>query len=104
MRYIARFVDGESMRTFRSLFDGKILVEFVLLKMLVLELTDENSVYSKDDLEDFPGVIYIKEDLIVALDDKTPVNEKKVTKQKVDAYGSTLLGNVNGNRLNISLI
>ena len=98
MRYIARFVDGESMRTFRSLFDGKILVEFVLLKMLVLELTDENSVYSKDDLEDFPGVIYIKEDLIVALDDKTPVNEKKVTKQKVDAYGrSTLLGNVNGN-------
>ena len=81
MRYIARFVDGESMRTFGSLFDGEILVEFVLLKMLVLELTDENSVYSKDDLEDFPGVIYIKEDLVVALDDKTPVNEKKVTKQ-----------------------
>jgi len=96
MRYIARFVDGDSVQTFKDQFDGDILVEFALLKMLVLELTDDNSAYSKDDLEDFPGVLYIKEDLIVALDDKTPINEKQVNKQKVDAYGSTLLGTVSG--------
>lgn len=97
MRYIARFVDGESMQTFGDQFDGDILDEFVLLKMLVFELDGENSIYSKDDLEEFPGVIYIKEDLIVALDDDTPVNEKLIEKQNVDAHGSTLLGNINGN-------
>ena len=80
MRYIGRFEDKNAMQRFKKSFDGEILDEFVYLKMLTFELDGENSIYSKEDLEDIRGVIYIKEDMVVKLDDKTPSNIKSLSK------------------------
>ena len=95
MRYIGRFEDKNAMQRFKKSFDGEILDEFVYLKMLTFELDGENSIYSKEDLEDIRGVIYIKEDMVVKLDDKTPSNIKSLSKNKPSNLTSTYVGKIN---------
>lgn len=94
MRYIGRFKDAEAIQYFVDNFDGEVLDEYQHLNMLVFEYDGEESIFSLDDLKELPGVIYIKEDLLISLDDNIDRNQMPLTKQNIDAYATTHLGTI----------
>lgn len=94
MRYIGRFKDAEAIQYFVDNFDGEVLDEYQHLNMLVFEYDGEESIFSLDDLKELPGVIYIKEDLLISLDDNIDRNQMPLTKQNINAYATTHLGTI----------
>jgi subtilisin family serine protease len=94
MRYIGRFKDEEAIQYFVDNFDGEVLDEYQHLNMLVFEYDGEESIFSLDDLKELPGVIYIKEDLLISLDDSIDRSKIPLTKQSINTYATTYLGTI----------